>query len=303
MFLSRKKTEERYSYTATAKYVDADRSHHQNQQLYSQLMRCQRKNQMMRKKAPHLIDQYEISPRTHASFIRRVRNIVACYPSIYIRAIRFTSRRDFAVRRDTEIIIEGFPRSGNSFAHAAFRLAQNRPVRIAHHCHAPAQVIAAYRWRLPTLVLFREPDDAVASLLLFSPEVYSPVDAYREYVRFYRAIMSIKEGYVLATFEAITKRFGDVIRKVNQTFGTTFEEFEHSEQMVRVAYEEVNRLSKIMTGTEKPDYNILHNDDYRKYRNAVKDRIKKDVLQDTKTERAQAMAKAVYAKLFQISDI
>ena len=71
-----------------------------------------------------------------------------------------------AVTPDKLVVIEGFPRSGNSFARRAFIMAQDETfdvTRIAHHLHVPAQVIRAARWRIPTLVLIRRPKDAVLS--------------------------------------------------------------------------------------------------------------------------------------------
>src|SRR2546427_7470725 len=55
----------------------------------------------------------------------------------------------------TDILIEGFPRSANSFSVAAFRLAQGPPVEVAHHTHAPANAIAAFRRHIPALILIR----------------------------------------------------------------------------------------------------------------------------------------------------
>src|SRR5438552_16073334 len=54
-----------------------------------------------------------------------------------------------------DLATEGFPRSANSFAVHAFRVAQDRPVRIAHHLHAPPQAIAAGRAPVAALVHLR----------------------------------------------------------------------------------------------------------------------------------------------------
>ena len=48
-----------------------------------------------------------------------------------------------AERLHTELVIEAFPRSANTFATVAFQLSQPAPVRVAHHLHAPAQVTEA----------------------------------------------------------------------------------------------------------------------------------------------------------------
>ncbi len=50
------------------------------------------------------------------------------------------SARDRAITERTQLVIEGFPRSGNTFASKAFTLAQDRPVVVASHVHLPAQV-------------------------------------------------------------------------------------------------------------------------------------------------------------------
>jgi hypothetical protein len=78
---------------------------------------------------------------------RRLRGWIGEHPALYLplaagfRRAYDGSRK--AVGRETEVVIEGFPRCGNSFAFAAFALAQPHPVHIAHHLHAPAQVLAS----------------------------------------------------------------------------------------------------------------------------------------------------------------
>jgi hypothetical protein len=53
------------------------------------------------------------------------------------------SYRDLLVDRRTQIVIEGFPRSGNTFAVVALQQAQRESVRVARHLHMPEQVIRA----------------------------------------------------------------------------------------------------------------------------------------------------------------
>lgn len=238
-----------------------------------------------------------------ASFNRRLRNIIACYPRIYIPAIKFTSRRDFVIRRNTELVIEGYPRSGNSFAHAAFRLAQNRPISIAHHCHAPAQVMMANRWKIPALVIFRDPDDAVRSLLIFSPEMYTVNEAYREYINFYQPLLKIRDSYVLASFESVTKELSAVIRCVNERFETEFKEFSHSEEMVNRAFTEVNRIARETSGANKPAYDILQREEYRSKLSVIKTRIQNKIYEDKAVAKLRAQAKKLHKTLLDLSDL
>jgi len=143
----------------------------------------------------------------------------------------------------TEIVIEGFPRSGNTFATTAFAMAQGRPVAIAHHRHAAAQIIEGVRRRLPCILLIREPEDAVASLLVRHP-VLSPRQALRRYVLFHKAILPCRTGVVVADFARVTGNFSAVIEEVNRRFGTRFAVFRHDPASVAECFrliEERNR--------------------------------------------------------------
>jgi hypothetical protein len=131
----------------------------------------------------------------------------------------------------TQLVIEGFPRSGNSFASSAFGFAQNWQVHRASNTHLPAQVVVAVRRQLPTLVVIRPPLDAVASLLVATPYLL-PASGIREWLQFYTVVEPLAEGYVLATFAEVTTDFGVVIDRVNKRFGTTFRRFEHNDDNV-----------------------------------------------------------------------
>ncbi|MBW2123995.1 MAG: hypothetical protein JRH07_19420 [Deltaproteobacteria bacterium] len=147
------------------------------------------------------------------------------------------------MRKDTEIVIEGYPRSANTFAVAAFLLAQGRPARIAHHLHVPAQVIQAVRWGIPTVVLIRRPEDAVLSRLVRRPNL-SAETALRDYIAFYRTIAPYREGFVVAPFDEVINNFGQVVARVNGRFGTAFVPFEHTEENIRRVFTLVEEMDK-----------------------------------------------------------
>jgi hypothetical protein len=142
------------------------------------------------------------------------------------------------IDRATDVLIEGYPRSANNFAVAAFLMAQRRPVRIAHHVHAPAHVIAAIRARIPALVLARHPEDAVLEFVIRRPSL-SVRQAIRGYLRFYRPLLPHRARLVVGSFRDVTSDFGAVIRRVNERFGTSFTEFEHTAENVRACFDEI----------------------------------------------------------------
>lgn len=139
----------------------------------------------------------------------------------------------------TEICIEGFLRSGNTFAVIAFQHVQPRVVSIAHHVHAAGAVIAAARMGTPTLVLIRPPEESVLSYVIRWPSL-TIGQALRGYVRFYDPIAPYRDRFVVGRFEEVTTDLGGVIRRVNERFCTDFVPYEPTEQNERAVRAELD---------------------------------------------------------------
>jgi hypothetical protein len=166
-----------------------------------------------------------------------LKTVVARSPAVAIPIARL--RHGVPVDGGTEIVIEGFPRTGTSFAVAAFRLAQPRPVAVACHVHAPAQVIAGVRRGLPVLLCVRDPEETVLSYAVRNPHL-TLRQALRSYLRFYEPLLRHRAGVVVAPFERITTDLGGLILEVNARFGTDFAPFEHTEENVRACFEQID---------------------------------------------------------------
>jgi hypothetical protein len=173
---------------------------------------------------------------------QRVRLHVERHPLLFysLYGLRPKIRRR-SVNRSTRLVIEGFPRSGNTFAVVAFDYAQQETISIAHHLHAPAQVIRAAQWQIPALVLIRDPVDASASLMVRHPEI-SASQALRSYISFYDTIAKYRQTYVLGTFEEVVEDYGKLIERVNDKFDTQFSCFNHSEDNVRRVFSRIDEL-------------------------------------------------------------
>ncbi len=129
----------------------------------------------------------------------------------------------------TEIVIDGFQGSANSYATAAFRNSQVRKVGLAHHMHSPVQIIQGIERGLPVVVTIREPQRAVLSLA--SRWSYVTVtQGIRNYTRFYGSLVPHLDDIVVSTFERTTKHFDEVIAEANKRFGTDFALFENTEE-------------------------------------------------------------------------
>jgi hypothetical protein len=139
--------------------------------------------------------------------------------------------RECRIGPGTEFVLDGFQGTANSFAARAFKWAQDTPVRMAHHLHAPAQIIKAVHREIPTVVTTRNPVDAVASLMSRWPYV-TPRQGLRSYTRFYRKIEPYTEGVVISPFDQTTQHLDRVFGVVNDRFGTEFDVFDHSHEHV-----------------------------------------------------------------------
>lgn len=158
--------------------------------------------------------------------------------------------RLLAVRSDTQVVIEGYPRSANTFAHVAFTMAQPAPLRIAHHLHSVGQVRRGVRLGIPTIVLIREPREAILSLAI-RKELADVAWAVDEYLDFYAAMPPLADKFVLADFHEVTSDFGSVVRRLNRRFSTSFVEFEHTEENVAACYRQIDEIEQYHTGGQE----------------------------------------------------
>jgi hypothetical protein len=152
----------------------------------------------------------------------RLRYRFNCYqPYLRLIAWKHRDRPDRLIREDTEVVIEGFGRSASSYAVVCLELAQDRPVRSAHHTHASAQVVKATRLGLPTIVIVKKPDDVAVSHMVRHPGLSARtiLDAW---IRFHRGVAAVAADVIVISVEELDRDYGGVIERLNARFGTTF---------------------------------------------------------------------------------
>lgn len=135
--------------------------------------------------------------------------------------LRFTRGQKTAVSARSDVCIDGFARSANTFAFHAFADA-NPGVRIAHHTHAPEQIMRAVRLGTPCAVLIRPPLDTAISQVIMSNETVSPGLVLRAWCRFYRRVSDVRDRVVICEFSDVLADPAIIARRLNQTFGTGF---------------------------------------------------------------------------------
>ncbi len=170
--------------------------------------------------------------RTARRFLRWVRVKLSDQPVFLPIVLRLTPRgTSRKITASTDLVIEGYPRSSNTFAAAAMAVASAGTVSVASHVHTPSQVIHAADRKTPTLVVVREPKATVRSLIMAAPHV--PVHtAIAEWIHHHRTIWPYRDAFVVGTFDQITTDLPSVLQRVNRRFGTDLPMFEHTAENV-----------------------------------------------------------------------
>lgn len=189
-------------------------------------------------------------PRTADRARHYVRRPLARTPYLWDATMRVRPDKNATLARpDTAIVIEGFLRSGNTFSVAAFQIANGPALHVGRHLHGAPHVLRAVRMGLPTVVLIRQPRDAVLSYLVRRPTL-TPYDALLEYLDFYRTAWPVRGGFVVGLFDVVTSDFGAVIEQVNERFGTSFRRFETTPENEARAFRLVEEMNRLESGGE-----------------------------------------------------
>ena len=123
---------------------------------------------------------------------------------------------------DTQIVIDGFQGSANSFAATVFISSQMQPVKVMHHRHAPLLIIKAVEKKIPVLLTIRQPRETVLSLTSRWPHI-SISDALISYIGFYKKLLPYTSHLVISNFEFTTQRLDYMIQVINNQYDTNFD--------------------------------------------------------------------------------
>jgi hypothetical protein len=221
-----------------------------------------------------------------------LKTFLATVPSVALPLARARGRGE-VVGPDTDVVIESFPRCASSFAVAAFRLAQEpRATRIANHTHAPAQVLAAARLGVPTIVLTRPPEAAVLSHVIHSPNL-TIAASLRGYIRFHEPLLSTRGAFVLGEFDEVISNFGAVIERLNARFGTAFAPFVHSEENLARLDQEIETDYRSRAATDEGLERVIPRPSEK--REVLKAQLREDYRRTS--PRLRAGADALFARM------
>jgi hypothetical protein len=147
------------------------------------------------------------------------RNWVGHRPAL-LPLLKFTKFRGQVVDARTDIVIEGFARSGNSFFVVFFQQ-ENPSAQVAHHIHVAGQLRAAVTRRLPAVLLIRDPLQSLSSLLIVDDRLSFGV-AFDSFAQFLKGAAAVRDELLVVDFRYAVEQPNRVIEAINRRFGTTF---------------------------------------------------------------------------------
>jgi hypothetical protein len=163
-------------------------------------------------------------------------------PLLFRTLYKLKERKDFrarVVRPGDAAVIEGFPRSANTFASYAFIDSQGEDARFGNHFHSPAQFQLAREYGVPAILVIREPRDACLSFMVFTGS--DAKDALRSYIAFHAPLPALRGSYLAASFDDVTSDFGAVLRRANEMFQAAFKPFLHNQENQRRVQDAIER--------------------------------------------------------------
>ena len=134
---------------------------------------------------------------------------------------KYIQNKDIVVGSDTELVIEGYPRSANTYSVAVLYVSNGLAMRIGRHVHGSAQLVQGVKKGIPAVLLLRNPVDAVVSLLLRNP-CLSAKTMFNNYVLFHSALVKYTKDIVVVAFKLAITSMDLVIEHVNCKYDTSF---------------------------------------------------------------------------------
>ncbi len=185
--------------------------------------------------------------------LRRGKYLVGHHPALLPVLLRLTpegiGRR---ITASTDLVVEGFPRAGNTFTVFALQNAADNRLRIASHVHHPAQVRHAVALGVPTVLVVREPVATLASYLVFGQHGRAPrvTEEYRDY---HREVIPYLDGLMVCEFDEITTDLSAVIARINRRWSLQIPAFDQSAENVERVFADISRHHALVHKKQSPD--------------------------------------------------
>lgn len=137
---------------------------------------------------PHAVRQLHTRPAIARSVAKQVVVNSKLGAAVYVHRYGFQGRPG----KDTDVLLEGFPRSANTYVKEYLKTTNPRLV-LASHLHGTGSLAWAERYGTPSMLLIRDPVDVAASLLV--RDGIDPAAALSCYAMYYRSCFSYPHAF------------------------------------------------------------------------------------------------------------
>ena len=187
-------------------------------------------------------------------FIKKTKFFLSKSSSLFLilfKIFRYNDRR--IVNKKTNLVIEGFPRSANTFCYAAFKTIEPK-LSISSHIHLPVNVNLAFKKKVPCIVLIREPLDCIISFII--REKVDIKYAMEYYLFFHKNLKINYSNLLIVQFSTIVHDFSIVIKKFNSIFKENYK-IENKEIFTEKVFDYVKEMDMKDTGEKKINHNTV----------------------------------------------
>jgi hypothetical protein len=223
--------------------------------------------------------------------LRLIKSFIRQHPALYFSIVgRRESVKRLRAHKNTELVVEAFPRSANTTSVLALFHAQGESFRVGHHLHVAAHIKYAVKHAIPCLVIMRNPLDCVASLMVMR-KGGNPSHFLKDYIDFARVVERCLQEVVVVDFGDVTqRRMAFAIEAVNSKYKTEFIVPSGSDEEQQWVRKRVSELNEIYSAGDEESLSIPT---AAKHANAEK--MKQRIRDESPTELKKA--EALYTRL------
>lgn len=193
------------------------------------------------------------------------------------------------VTKSTDIVVEGFPRSSNTFLTVALTKLLGEGVSIANHYHSSAQFSLGYKLKKPMVLVVREPLNCLVSNLLYYPN-RSREEIVDDYILFHENIKQYLPDIFVVDFNDVTTNPLALIAKISDEFDLEIDTASYDQDtfvsnIMGLVKEHADRLGRIFN--EDMTYSLaIPSDDKKKHKQRLLDEIDGDFKLQVKLKNA-----------------
>lgn len=228
----------------------------------------------------------------------RLRLLIKRHPLVYklAKRLRDPNAHERLCSKDTDLCLEGYPSSANSFTRCLLLHLDPR-LNIASHCHSIANIKIALKYGIPTVILIRNPKDVISSRMArLHPELDDDVPTSKVldekmlmYIAFYEFVLKNIDKLLVLSFEEVVKDTEKSVSKISEA------------ARIRFNYDDLDIVkSRVFAAME--DWTMNHSDSERialptKRRESKKEKLKGKVEAAKYYEKTSAIYQNIMARL------